>query len=95
MKEEIEAARRREKRTGRLALAANHARERHDLYEAGSDGSSVTSFAKLRELERERDLAAARLRRAQEAPAAEPEPQGGEPVPENGPFGPDDDPRLG
>lgn len=86
MKSAIEAARRGEQRTSELAMAARHARERHSLYKAKTYGPTMTSFAKLRELEQERDLAEARLRRAQEtvheervseaeAPTSEAEPQ--------------------
>jgi hypothetical protein len=66
MKSAIEAARRREQRTSELAIAARHARERHDLYKAKTYGPTMTSFARLRELEQARDLAEGRLRRAQE-----------------------------
>jgi hypothetical protein len=68
MKAEIEAARRGSQRTSELAIAAQHARERHARYEAETDGSKLTSFARLRELEQARDGAEARLRRAQETP---------------------------
>jgi hypothetical protein len=67
MRTAIEAARRQERRTSELAMAARHARERHDLYKAKTYGPTLTSFARLRELERARDLAEARLRRAQQA----------------------------
>jgi hypothetical protein len=67
MRKAIEAARRQEQRTSELAAAARHARERHDLYKARTFGPALTSFARLRELENARDLAEARLRRAQQA----------------------------
>lgn len=67
MESAIEAARRRERRTSELAMAARHARERHDLYKTKTYGPTLTSFARLRELEQARDLAESRLRRAQQA----------------------------
>ena len=72
MRVEIEAARRREQRTRELAIAADRAREQHALYEATTGGAALTSFARLRHLERARDGAEARLRRAQEAPDDDP-----------------------
>jgi hypothetical protein len=89
MKTAIEAARRKAQRTSELALAARHAREQHDLYKAKTYGPKLTSFARLRELERARDLAEARLRRAQQTTAEE---QPSPPDPE--PAGSEVDPRL-
>lgn len=65
MKTAIESARRHEQRTSELATAARHAQERYDLYKAKTYGPTMTSFARLRELEHLRDLAETRLRRAQ------------------------------
>jgi hypothetical protein len=71
MKSAIEAARRQEQRTSDLAQEARHASERFDLYKAKTYGPTMTSFSRLRELEQARDLAATRLRRAQEADPGE------------------------
>jgi len=68
MRAEIEAARRREQRTSELAVTAQRAREQHALYESKTRGPTMTSFARLRELEQARDGAEGRLRRAQETP---------------------------
>jgi hypothetical protein len=77
MKTAIEAARRQEQQTSDLAQAARYARERFDLYKARTYGPTLTSNARLRELEHARDLAEARLRRAQAAlegrPGSDPE----------------------
>ena len=70
MKRAIEAARRQERETSELALKARYARERYDLYKAKTYGPTLTSFARLRELERARDAAEARLSRAQATLAA-------------------------
>jgi hypothetical protein len=67
MKKAIEAARRQEQQTSELAMAARYARERYQLYKAKTYGPTLTSPARLRELERARDLAGDRLRRAQTA----------------------------
>lgn len=72
MKTAIETARQREQQTSELAAAARYARERYDLYKARTYGPTLTSPARLRELERARDLAEARLRRAQAALAERP-----------------------
>lgn len=85
MESTIEAARRQERRTSELAMAARHARERHDLYKARTYGPALTSFARLRELARARDLAEARLRRAQEAARDERSESPGEAQPEQRP----------
>lgn len=69
MKTAIEAARRQEPRTSELAIEAQHARDKHDLYKAKTYGPTMTSFGKLRELEQARDLAETRLERAQQARA--------------------------
>jgi hypothetical protein len=82
MKSAIEAARRAEQRTSELAMTARHARERFDLYKAKTYGPSLTSFARLRELEQARDLAESRLKRAQQAGSdeqAQPEPKPDDP----------------
>lgn len=65
MKAEIEAARRNRGRTAELAAEARYARERHELYKAKTLGPKLTSPARLRELERARDLTAQRLHAAQ------------------------------
>jgi hypothetical protein len=67
MKKAIEAARRQDQQTSDLAVAARYARERYDLYKAKTYGPTMTSFSRLRDLERARDLAETRLRRAQAA----------------------------
>jgi len=77
MRESIEAARRGVERTSDLATAAGGARDRVESYRDKGEGTAVTSFGRLRELEQERDLAESRLRRAQASggesrPAAEP-----------------------
>lgn len=48
-----------------LTAEAKHARDRHRLYKAKTYGPRLTSPGRLRELERARDLAEGRLRRAQ------------------------------
>ena len=77
MRESIEAARRGADRTSDLATAAAGARERVEDYREQGNGTAVTSFGRLRELEQERDLAESRLQRAQsnrdgQRPAEEP-----------------------
>ena len=77
MRESIEAARRGVERTSDLATAAAGARERVESYREEGEGTGVTSFGRMRELEQERDLAETRLRRAQAGgdrrrPAGEP-----------------------
>jgi hypothetical protein len=68
MKSEIELARAREERSTQLAAEARYARERFDLYKAKAYGPSMTSPARLRELERNSQLAEQRLRNFQESP---------------------------
>jgi len=68
VKREIELARTRERRTDELAAEATYARERFDLYKARAYGPRMTSPARMRELQRDLELADLRLRRAQEAP---------------------------
>jgi hypothetical protein len=53
-----------------LEAEARYARERYDLYRAKTYGPRPTSPARLRELERIREGAEARLRRARRAQAA-------------------------
>jgi hypothetical protein len=48
-----------------LRAEARHARERHDLYKARVYASRPTTLTRLRELERARDAAEARLRHAE------------------------------
>jgi hypothetical protein len=74
MKAEIERARARQGRTGELAAEARHARERHDVYEARSDGPRVSSPDRLRKLKQQAELAEQRLRRAQSDKPAPAEP---------------------
>ena len=50
-----------------LRARALHARERYQLYKARAYGQRATSPARLRELERVYELAAARLRAAEAA----------------------------
>ena len=56
-----------------LVAEARYARQRYDLYKAKMYGVRPTTLTRLRELERMREGADARLRRAQEehAPTAE------------------------
>ena len=68
MKTQIEMARAREERTTELAAEARYARERVDLYKAKSYGPSLTSPARLRELEQRRELAETRLLLIQTSP---------------------------
>jgi hypothetical protein len=49
-----------------LEAEARYHRERYDLYRAKTYGPRPTSMARLRELERARDGAVARLRRARD-----------------------------
>ena len=69
MKNEIELARARRARTGELADAARYARERVALYRARTYGPKLSSPARLRELERDAELAELRLKLAQSARA--------------------------
>jgi hypothetical protein len=55
-----------------LKAAADHARQRHDLYKAKTYGSKPTSPQRLRELKREAERAASSLERAQADQRAEP-----------------------
>lgn len=73
MKSTIEAARVREQRTAELAAAARYAQERYDLYKAKTYGPTMTSPARLRELQQACNLADARLRSAWVAPAPDDE----------------------
>ena len=68
MKAAIETARLRKQRTSELANEARYAQERYDLYKARTYGATMTSPAKLRDLEQARDLSDARLRSAWAAP---------------------------
>ena len=52
----------------RLEAEAQHARERFQLYRAGTLGSTPTDAARMRELERSCQRAAIRLRRAHTVP---------------------------
>jgi hypothetical protein len=72
MKSEIELARAREERSSQLAAEARYARERFDLYKAKAYGPRMTSPARLRELERNSELAEQRLRNFQESPRTAP-----------------------
>jgi hypothetical protein len=54
-----------------LRAEAQYHRERFELYKARSYGSRPTSLARLRELERRHQAAAARLRAAQQDDTAE------------------------
>ena len=49
----------------RLRAEADYLRRRRDIYRAKVYGPRPTSLARLRELERETDLAESRLRRAE------------------------------
>lgn len=73
MKREIEAARAHQGRNSELAAEARYAREKLALYRAKTFGPSLTSPAKLRELQRVSELADLRLKRAQAAAPPEPE----------------------
>jgi hypothetical protein len=90
MKDAIEAARRHEQRTSELASAVHDAQEQYDLYRAKTFGPRLTSFSRLRELKSARDLAEARLRRAQAALGEQGDSDLERPIPECDPF----DPRL-
>jgi hypothetical protein len=72
MKSEIELARAREERSSQLAAEARYARERFDLYKAKAYGPRMTSPARLRELERNSQLAEQRLRNFLESPRSAP-----------------------
>jgi hypothetical protein len=52
----------------RLEAEARYARERYQLYRAKAYGPSVTNPTRLRELDRDRVRAEARLRRARTVP---------------------------
>jgi hypothetical protein len=52
----------------RLEAEARYARERYQLYRAKAYGPSATSPTRLRELDRDRGRAEARLRRARTVP---------------------------
>jgi len=77
MKSEIELARAREERSSQLAAEARYARERFDLYKAKAYGPRMTSPARLRELERNSELAEQRLRNFQESPRTAPQAERG------------------
>lgn len=53
-------------RIEKLRAEARYHRQRYDLYRAKTYGPLSTSMARLRELERARDGAEARLRRAEQ-----------------------------
>ena len=57
-----------------LVAEARYARQRYDLYRAKMYGMRPTTLTRLRELERVREGAEARLRRAQEGPPPTAEP---------------------
>ena len=65
MKREIELARSRAGHTEELAGLAREARDRVDAYNADEDERTLAGQERLRDLERARDLAEVRLRRAQ------------------------------
>ena len=80
MRQEIEAARARQGHNSDLAAEARYAREKLALYKAKAYGPSLTSPAKLRELQRASELADLRLQRAQAvAPPKAEEPEAEEP----------------
>ncbi len=62
-----------EEHLAELKAAADHARQRHDLYKAKSYGSKPTSPQRLRELKREAERAASSLDRARADQTAEAE----------------------
>jgi hypothetical protein len=83
VKREIQSARARAGRTAELAADARNARDRVDTLRAQSEGKLV-GHGRERELEQERDLAEARLRRAQSPPEEAPA-EAGEPEPDADP----------
>jgi hypothetical protein len=73
----VDAARDEQNERERLRDEARYRRERLDLYRARMYGGRAGSHAKLRELQRASDGAAARLRRAEAAaPPSRPSPAG-------------------
>lgn len=61
----IEDPKKRKEHLDRLRAEVDYLRRRRDIYRAKVYGSRPTSLARLRELERETDLAESRLRRAE------------------------------
>jgi hypothetical protein len=60
----------RSRRLEELTAEAKYAADRHRLYRAKVHGPRLTSAGRLRELERARNLAEAKLRRAQSESAS-------------------------